>query len=98
MTGLPRPARRDFDFVLAGLDSDPDVGHGAWFEQNRNRTFHYSRLGRRGLTVGQTRFHFADQVALEWLPPADQHEHRLTRMSDQSQPYHALPISRSVTT
>jgi hypothetical protein len=78
VAGLPRPARNDFDFVLAGLDSDPEVGHGTWFEQNRNRTCHYSRLGRRapiaralrragpetgavdwGLTVGQTRFHFA---------------------------------------
>jgi hypothetical protein len=28
VAGLPRPARNDFDFVLAGLDSDPEVGHG----------------------------------------------------------------------
>jgi hypothetical protein len=101
VAGLPTPARNDFDFVLAGLHRDPEVGHGVWFEQNRNRTFHYSRLGPRapiagalrragpesgavdwGRTVGQTRFHFADQVALEWLPPAEQQEGRLTRMSE----------------
>ena len=93
MAGLPRPARNDADFALAALDTDPQVGHRAWFEQNRNRTFHYSRLGRRapiaralrragpetgavdwGRTVGQTRFHFADQVEFEWLPPGDQQE------------------------
>jgi hypothetical protein len=44
---LPEDARHDYQTVLGGLDGDGVRGHGPWFSWNRNRTFHYSRLGRR---------------------------------------------------
>jgi hypothetical protein len=44
---LPDRVQEDYQSVLTGLDDDPETGHGDWLEWSRNRTFHYSRLGRR---------------------------------------------------